>query len=88
MDRVSARLARGVDRRSPSAHAPPWLRLAQAGRPLFPLAVDLLSRRELPRPTSESAFDQTGLLGRGGRSEAAPLDRSATGSDGDAPERT
>ncbi|WP_225802414.1 SDR family oxidoreductase [Streptomyces sp. NK15101] len=74
VDRVSAWLARGVDRRSPSVYAPPWLRLAQAGRPFFPLAVDLLSRRELPRLMRESAFDQTGLLGPGGRIEAASLD--------------
>ncbi|MFF0559651.1 SDR family oxidoreductase [Streptomyces sp. NPDC004266] len=87
VDRVSAWLARGIDRRSPSVYAPPWLRLAQAGRPLFPLAVDLLSRRELPRLMRESAFEQTGLLGPGGRIEAASLDRSAAGSAGDAPER-
>ncbi|MFF9853337.1 SDR family oxidoreductase [Streptomyces litmocidini] len=87
VDRVSAWLARGVDRRSPSVYAPPWLRLAQAARPFFPLAVDLLSRRELPRLMSESTFDQTGLLGPGGRIEAASLDRSATGSAGHAPDR-
>ncbi|MFE0641048.1 SDR family oxidoreductase [Streptomyces sp. NPDC058877] len=75
VDRVSAWIARGVDRRSATVYAPPWLRLAQAGRPFFPLAVDLLSRRELPRLMREHAFEQTGLLGRGGRIEEASLGR-------------
>ncbi|MFH8624284.1 SDR family oxidoreductase [Streptomyces vietnamensis] len=79
VERVAAWIGRGVERRSSSVYAPPWLRLAQAGRPVFPLAVDLLSRRELPRLMNGSAFEQTGLLGHGGRIEEASLFRSATG---------
>ncbi|MFE5941895.1 SDR family oxidoreductase [Streptomyces sp. NPDC056480] len=74
---VSARIARGVERRSAAVYAPPWLRLAQLGRPVFPMAVDLLSRRELPRLMAEHGFEQTGLLGTGGRVEEASLGRRA-----------
>lgn len=77
VDRVSAWIARGVEHRSASVYAPPWLRLAQAGRPFFPVVVDLLSRRKLPSLMRESAFEQTGLLGYGGRIEEASLRRSA-----------
>ncbi|WP_418960838.1 SDR family oxidoreductase [Streptomyces tritici] len=77
VDRVSTWLVRGVARRSASVYAPPWLRLAQAGRPIFPLAVDLQSRRELPRLMREHPFEQTGLLGEGGRIEETLIDRSA-----------
>ncbi|WP_282697728.1 SDR family oxidoreductase [Streptomyces sp. CC208A] len=83
VDQVASRLARGVERRSTSVYAPPWLRLAQAGRPLFPFAVDLFSRRELPRLMREHSFEQTGLLGAGGRIEEATIDRSAAGRAGD-----
>ncbi|MFF6777394.1 SDR family oxidoreductase [Streptomyces sp. NPDC012637] len=89
VDRVAAWIGRGIDRRSSSVYAPPWLRLAQAGRPVFPVAVDFLSRRELPRLMDEYAFDQTGLLGPGGRIEEASLGRSATGpAGGDGHRRT
>ncbi|MFE5914791.1 SDR family oxidoreductase [Streptomyces wedmorensis] len=77
VDRVSGWIARGVDRRAASVYAPPWLRLAQAGRPVFPLFVELVSRRDLPRLMREYAFDQTGLLGHGGRIEEAKLGRTA-----------
>lgn len=65
-----------MERRRASVYAPPWLRLAQAGRPFFPVAVDLLSRRELPRLLGEQPFEQTGLLGTGGLIEEKLLDRS------------
>ncbi|MFF5973989.1 SDR family oxidoreductase [Streptomyces sp. NPDC012769] len=87
VDRVAAWIARGVDRRSCSIYAPPWLRIAQAGRPFFPLAVDLLSRRELPRLMREHAFDQTGLLGHGGRIEEASLSRTAPAPEGETRDR-
>ncbi|MFB7512670.1 SDR family oxidoreductase [Streptomyces sp. NPDC056144] len=79
VDRVASWLVRGVERRRASVYAPPWLRLAQAGRPFYPLAVDLLSRRELPRLLSEYSFEQTGLLGTGGRIEEELLARAAAG---------
>ncbi|MCZ0983541.1 SDR family oxidoreductase [Streptomyces diastatochromogenes] len=77
VDRVASWLVRGIERRRASVYAPPWLRLAQAGRPFFPVAVDLLSRRELPRLLKEHSFEQTGLLGTGGRIEEKLIDRSA-----------
>lgn len=76
VERVASWLVRGVERRRGSVYAPPWLRLAQAGRPFFPVAVDLLSRRELPRLLAEHPFEQTGLLGTGGLIEEKLLDRS------------
>ncbi|MET8503198.1 SDR family oxidoreductase [Streptomyces sp. NPDC004787] len=78
VDRVAAWIGRGVERRSATVYAPPWLRLAQAGRPVFPFVVDLVSRRELPRLMDEYTFEQTGLLGRGGRIEEASLRRPGT----------
>ncbi|MFH8838206.1 SDR family oxidoreductase [Streptomyces sp. NPDC017868] len=77
VDRVASWLVRGIERRRASVYAPPWLRLAQAGRPFFPVAVDLLSRRELPRLLKEHSFEQTGLLGTGGHIEEKLIDRSA-----------
>ncbi|MFJ9574875.1 SDR family oxidoreductase [Streptomyces sp. NPDC101191] len=82
VDQVAAWLLRGIERRAPSVYAPPWLRLAQAGRPFFPLAVDLLSRRRLPTLMRDHAFEQTGLLGHGGRIEETSLRRSSTGAPG------
>ncbi|TXS22312.1 SDR family oxidoreductase [Streptomyces sp. adm13(2018)] len=82
VDRVSGWIARGIDRRAASVYAPPWLRLAQLGRPFFPLAVDLMSRRELPRLMAAHPFEQTGLLGRGGRIEEASLGRRTAEGDG------
>ncbi|KOG10394.1 MULTISPECIES: SDR family oxidoreductase [Streptomyces] len=76
VSQVAAWLVRGVERRSASVYAPPWLRLAQVGRPVFPFAVDLLSRRTLPGLMREHTFEQTGLLGEGGRIEERLIDRS------------
>ncbi|MFG3191217.1 SDR family oxidoreductase [Streptomyces omiyaensis] len=83
VDRVASWLTRGVERRAASVYAPPWLRLAQAGRPFFPVVVDLLSRRELPRLMREHEFEQTGLLGTGGRVEEAMMGHSAAGREKD-----
>ncbi|MEV0453394.1 SDR family oxidoreductase [Streptomyces sp. NPDC050600] len=77
VDQVASWLVRGIERRRASVYAPPWLRLAQAGRAFFPIAVDLLSRRELPRLLRENSFEQTGLLGTGGHIEEKLIDRSA-----------
>ncbi|WP_309057079.1 SDR family oxidoreductase [Streptomyces sp.] len=81
--RTAAWLAHGVDRRSASVYAPPWLRLAQPLRPVFPTVVTLLSRRELPRLLSRAPLENTGLLGRGGHIETHHLSR-ADGDDGPA----
>ncbi|MER5747702.1 SDR family oxidoreductase [Streptomyces sp. NPDC002225] len=77
VEQVASWLVRGIEGRRPSVYAPPWLRLAQAGRPFFPVAVDLLSRRAIPLLLRENSFEQTGLLGTGGRIEEKLIDRSA-----------
>ncbi|MEU2508943.1 SDR family oxidoreductase [Streptomyces sp. NPDC007863] len=77
VDRVASWLVRGIERRRASVYAPPWLWLAQAGRSFFPVAVDLVSRRELPRLLREYSFEQTGLLGTGGHIEEELMERSA-----------
>ncbi|XUM02168.1 SDR family oxidoreductase [Streptomyces venezuelae ATCC 10712] len=72
---VSSWIARGIDRRAVSIYAPPWLRLAQLARPVYPAAVSLLSRRTLPQLTGEDSLEQTGLLGAGGRIEEESIRR-------------
>ncbi|MEU2119631.1 SDR family oxidoreductase [Streptomyces sp. NPDC016459] len=79
VDQVAAWIEHGVVRRRAAVYAPPWLRLAQAGRPVFPLLVDLMSRWDLPRLMREYSLDQTGLLGHGGRLEERSLGVSGTG---------
>ncbi|MEU9143896.1 SDR family oxidoreductase [Streptomyces sp. NPDC048349] len=74
VDKVAAWLARGVDRRSPTVYAPPWLRSVQPLRPLLPLVVSAVSRRALPRLAERGPVEPTGLLGAGGHA-----DRHATG---------
>lgn len=78
VDQVAAWIEHGVERRRATVYAPPWLRLAQVGRPLHPVLVDLLSRRELPRLMRGHTLDQTGLLGHGGRVEERSLGLSGT----------
>ncbi|MFI8825718.1 SDR family oxidoreductase [Streptomyces sp. NPDC053431] len=85
VDQVASWIAQGVDRRSATVYAPPWLRLAQAARPLFPPAVTLLSRRRLSR-LPDTPLEQTGLLGHGGRIETDHLARTH-GSDPAPPSR-
>ncbi|MEU9233957.1 SDR family oxidoreductase [Streptomyces subrutilus] len=74
VDQVAAWLARGVDRRSPTVYAPPWLRCVQPLRPLLPLVVSAVSRRVLPRLAEQGPVEPTGLLGAGGLA-----DRHASG---------
>lgn len=66
---VAAWVARGVDRRSATVYAPPWLRLVQPLRPALPLAVTAVSRRALPRLARRGPLAPTGLLGAGGRAD-------------------
>ncbi|WP_435972051.1 SDR family oxidoreductase [Streptomyces sp. Qhu_M48] len=75
VEQVADWIARGIDRRSASVYAPPWLRLGQLARPLFPMAVTLMSRRTLPRLLRQNPLEPTGLLGRGGRLEETELRR-------------
>ncbi|WP_299531590.1 SDR family oxidoreductase [uncultured Streptomyces sp.] len=66
VETVARWVARGVDHRSPTVYAPPWLRAVQPVRPFLPPLVALVSRRELPRLAQHTDFSPTGLLGRGG----------------------
>ncbi|HEY9440104.1 MAG TPA: short-chain dehydrogenase, partial [Streptomyces sp.] len=43
-----------------------WLRFAQPVRPILPLLVTWLSKRELPRLAERERLEATGLLGAGG----------------------
>ncbi|GAA3502794.1 SDR family oxidoreductase [Streptomyces prasinosporus] len=62
-------LTTGITRRSHHIYAPPWLRWCQPLRPLFPLVVTRVTRRELrARSRSELAAD-VGVLGVGGRAD-------------------
>ncbi|MFG2426326.1 SDR family oxidoreductase [Streptomyces sp. NPDC048590] len=65
---VAEWLTRGIEHRAPNIYAPPWLRLCQPLRPLFPAVVARTARRELrrhPRGTMTSS----GALGAGGRAD-------------------
>ncbi|WP_327267341.1 SDR family oxidoreductase [Streptomyces sp. NBC_01218] len=70
VEQVAGWLVRGIERRSPTVYAPPWLRLAQPVRPYLPAVVTWVSRRQLPRLEERARFEATGLLGAGGRAAA------------------
>lgn len=67
VEQVAGWTVRGIERRSPTVYAPPWLRLAQPVRPVLPALVTWVSRRQLPRLEERARFEATGLLGEGGR---------------------
>jgi short-subunit dehydrogenase len=67
--RVATLLARGVQRRSATVYAPPWLRLAQPLRPLFPHLVARAARRSLAGMSAEERHREAGVLGSGGRAD-------------------
>ncbi|MFD4234616.1 SDR family oxidoreductase [Streptomyces sp. NPDC058542] len=79
-DQVAQWLTRGVARRAPHIYAPPWLRWCQPLRPLFPVLVARIARRELrDRPVDELSSPGE-ILGAGGRADwnsyrASPRDR-------------
>ncbi|QGV82329.1 SDR family oxidoreductase [Streptomyces ficellus] len=75
VQRVASWVAQGVDHKSATVYAPPWLRLVQPLRPLFPYAVTAVSRRALPRLARDSSVEPTGLLGVGGRADWHALRR-------------
>ena len=63
---VAERMVTGIEHRSATAYAPAWLRFAQPVRPILPLLVTWLSKRELPRLAERERLEATGLLGAGG----------------------
>lgn len=68
---VAARMVTAVERRAVAVYVPAWLRAAQVVRAALPAVVTRLSRRELPRLAARTPFEATGLLGAGGRADAA-----------------
>ncbi|MGA4953406.1 SDR family oxidoreductase [Streptomyces lydicamycinicus] len=75
-DWVAARLATAVERRSTAVYVPAWLRTVQVVRAALPIVITHLARRELPRLAARSSFEATGLLGAGGRADAAAWHRA------------
>lgn len=77
---VAARLGRGVQRRSPTVYAPPWLRVAQPLRPLLPHLFTPLAGRALNRLPPDALRAATGVLGPGGHADwdAQPPGERAT----------
>nr|WP_073500737.1 SDR family oxidoreductase [Actinacidiphila paucisporea] len=77
--RVAELLVRGIERRSPTLYAPPWLRLAQPLRPLFPHLVAWAARRSFARMSPAEFHAAAGVLGAGGHADwdvqrsAAPI---------------
>ncbi|CAG6390544.1 SDR family oxidoreductase [Streptomyces cocklensis] len=68
-DRVAELLVRGIERRSPTVYAPPWLRLTQPLRPLFPHLVARASRRSFARMSPAELHAAAGVLGAGGHAD-------------------
>jgi short-subunit dehydrogenase len=66
---VAGWLARGIARRSPAVYAPPWLRLAQPFRPLYPYLVAHAARRSLAGLDTQHLHESAGVLGEGGRAD-------------------
>ncbi|WP_327287516.1 SDR family oxidoreductase [Streptomyces sp. NBC_01198] len=76
-DRVAALLVRGIERRAPTVYAPPWLRLAQPLRPIFPYLVARAARRSFARLSPAELHRPAGVLGAGGHADW-DLHRSAS----------
>ncbi|MER7409808.1 MULTISPECIES: SDR family oxidoreductase [Streptomyces] len=74
---VAERLVRGVEHRSASVHAQPWLRGVQLARAALPPLVTARSRRLLRDLERDGRIPATGLLGAGGT--AAMRDGDAGG---------
>ncbi|MFD0168056.1 SDR family oxidoreductase [Streptomyces decoyicus] len=64
---VADRLVRGVERRAPALYAQPWLRAAQVIRAGLPAVVTRWFRDELPRLEHQGDYEDSGLIGKGGR---------------------
>ncbi|MFI7285690.1 SDR family oxidoreductase [Streptomyces anulatus] len=79
-DQVAQWLTRGIARRVPHIYAPPWLRWCQPLRPLFPVIVARIARRELRDRPGDELSSSGEVLGAGGRADwnsyrAPPHDR-------------
>ncbi|TXS52464.1 SDR family oxidoreductase [Streptomyces sp. t39] len=68
-EEVARLLRRGVARRATSVHCPPWLRLVQPLRPLFPPLVARVARRHLKRLDTGELARASGVLGAGGEAD-------------------
>ncbi|MET9735933.1 SDR family oxidoreductase [Streptomyces sp. NPDC006458] len=64
--RVAGLLTAGIVRRASDIYAPPWLRLCQPLRPVFPALVSHIARRELRHRTGPEFAAGAGVLGAGG----------------------
>ncbi|MFF5437608.1 SDR family oxidoreductase [Streptomyces achromogenes] len=68
-EQVADWLAAGVERRAAHVYAPPWLRWCQPLRPLFPVLVTHVARREMRRAPAAGFAAGTGIMGAGGRAD-------------------
>ncbi|QNP61633.1 SDR family oxidoreductase [Streptomyces genisteinicus] len=68
-EEVARQLRRGIARRATSIHCPPWLRLLQPLRPLFPPLVAHVSRRHLKLLDDAELARTSGVLGAGGAAD-------------------
>ncbi|OKK18024.1 SDR family oxidoreductase [Streptomyces sp. NBC_00341] len=68
-DQVARWLTQGITHRAPHIYAPPWLRLCQPLRPVFPALVARITRRELRGGPSGTLSHPVEVLGVGGRAD-------------------
>ncbi len=68
-EQVARWLTQGITHRAPQIYAPPWLRLCQPLRPLFPALVARITRRELRGRPSGALSAPVEVLGIGGRAD-------------------
>ncbi|MFG1809503.1 SDR family oxidoreductase [Streptomyces sp. NPDC049040] len=67
--RVATLLVRGIERRAPTVYAPPWLRMTQPLRPVFPYLVARAARRSFARMSQDELHAPAGVLGAGGHAD-------------------
>ncbi|MFI0985570.1 SDR family oxidoreductase [Streptomyces exfoliatus] len=65
-EQVARWLRHGVERRAAGIYCPPWLRLMQPLRPLFPFVVARVARRGLAHLDTAAVEEAAGILGAGG----------------------
>ncbi|MFJ1928253.1 MULTISPECIES: SDR family oxidoreductase [unclassified Streptomyces] len=68
-DQVARWLTQGITHRTPYIYAPPWLRVCQPLRPVFPALVARITRRELRGRPSGTLSRPVEVLGVGGRAD-------------------
>ncbi|MFE1230906.1 SDR family oxidoreductase [Streptomyces sp. NPDC058745] len=66
---VARWLRQGVERRATSVYCPPWLRLMEPLRPLFPFVVARVARRALAHVDTRAVEQSAGVLGAGGAAD-------------------